>query len=604
MSKYNKLTKKIARQYGNKNTDNSEEVKKSMKLDREISSPKRTSESRLSGHSTPIHKREYIYDAEDSPELDYNYSPISQQCTQDGGNEIAWDWQVSASKSSNDKPMSAANLMQTPKRTKQLQKKRNSNSPLLQKPLKRKQMRMQNMENIGKLTAELKALTEKMKTMQGNSEIQTEPKMIDFDDDNDIDFVIEVREDNDKPKITIQDVDKKETNYEDLFDDSIEDSMVRCSQEIEEKLRINKSKGSMELSIVAEKQELELCISEKEIQYATTSHNSNLKNSGTSKSSLPTNTSNHFKTYSNNSSKMSSNCSISSSKNSSEQKRILNNNMLDMQNGKVKDLSDFPDDSFDDCLATCIEDEKLLSKSSEYDFGVLNINRVQDHQKKTYSRQSNSNTIGNKRSPSNCAAKPSNTVTIHNKTNDHEISKLSFGNDLADDYGNDSCKETLTEKVGLENRKFFKTKSLSGQYFQRLKNSSTNNKANKVITSSEKPYQSNTDDSLVSNRSSITYDQVLYASNDFPSNSGTENVTIDGLQESQASDRTVKYMSTSNLSTQKETAKSVQPTQCTPQEIERKRLEAKMKLEAKRKLQRSSVSSSQSVVPVKRPVKR
>ncbi|XP_078034610.1 uncharacterized protein LOC144468777 isoform X2 [Augochlora pura] len=494
MSKYNKLTKRLARKHEKKSTDNTEEVKKSLKLDREISSPKRTTESRLSGHSTPIHKKEYTYDAEDSPDLDYNYSPISQLCTQDGGNEIAWDWQVSTSKSTNDKPVTAANILHTPKTTRYLQKKRNSNSPLLHKPLKRKQMRMENMENIGKLTAELKAITERVKTMQGrDSEVHTEADTLDLDSDNDTDFIVRV-DDDDKPRITIQDTEKKSSNYEDLFDDSIEDSMVRCSQEIEEKLKINKSKGSIELSIVAEEEELQFCVSEKEIQQDTNSRSYNSRNSGSFKSLLLSNTtSSRVKTYSNNSSKLNTSSSISGSKNSSAQKNVLNNNTMRMQNGQSKDLSDFPDDSFDDCLATCMEDDILLSKSSEYDFGVLNVNRVQDHQKKTYSKQSNA--AGNKRSPSNCA--PTSSNITHNKTNSHEDSKLVFYNDLTDDYETASHKDT-TEKSFIEsdrltNRKFFKTKSLSDQYFQQNKNPNGNNKASKANTSSEK--QSNLDDS-------------------------------------------------------------------------------------------------------------
>ncbi|XP_076656995.1 uncharacterized protein LOC143361461 [Halictus rubicundus] len=609
MNKYSKSSKKYGAHYGNRKTDNTEEdpAKKSIKLEAEVSSPKNTSELRLSGHSTPIRRKEYTYDPEESSELYYNCSPISQSCTQDGGNEIAWDWQVSVPKSSNDQSKPQANLVETPKRTRQLQKKRNSNSPLLQNPLKRKQIKIENMENIGKLTAELKALTERMKNIQGNSEVQTEQEsklMIELDNESDTDFMMDDSADNHKPKLTVANADKKDRNYEELFDDSIEDSMVKCSQEIEEKLKINKSKGSMELSVVTEEKDTDLFSSEKETNYLTISSNSNIKNSDTSKSSSSLAISTNSRKYSTNSSKTSLSGSNSSSRDTITKKCILNNNVINAQNGdhmlEAKDFSDFPDDSFDDCLASCVEGDKLLSKLSEYDFVVSDTIIGSNHHRKTISRQSTSNAVGTKKTPSNCVAKPSSTNIIFNKSNNHENSRF-INHDLADNHKSAGRNEPFTMSTTMENRKFFKTKSLSDQYFHQVKNSNVSNKISKAVA------PLNAHGSSVSTSLPITRDQKQYASNNFPSNSGTEVVCLaNRLEEKEAGDSLIKYKSTSNLSILRETAKSTQSTQCTPEEIERKRLEAKMKLEAKRKLQQCSMTSStQSELPQKRkPVKR
>ncbi|XP_076284505.1 uncharacterized protein LOC143211007 [Lasioglossum baleicum] len=624
MNKHNKLSKKRGAHYGNRKTDNTEEdlAKQSMKLDAEVSSPKHASELRLSGHSTPIRRKEYIYDTEESPDLYYNCSPISQPCTQDGGNEIAWDWQVPVPKGSNDKSKPQTNLVETPKRTRQLQKKRNSNSPLLQKPLKRKQIKIENMENIGKLAAELRALTERMESIKGNSEIQTEREsklVIELDSESDKDLLMDVNADNDKSKITVANADEKDSNYKEFFDDSIEDSMVKCSQEIEEKLKINKSKGSMELSVVIEEREMDLFYTDKDLsrECLTTSINSNLKNSDTSKSSSSMAINTYSRKYSNNSSKTSLNDSISvsicSSRDSSTKKCLLNNNVINAQNGdhmlQAKDLSDFPDDSFDDCLATCMEDDKLLSKLSEYDFVVSDGNIGSNYYRKTISKRTISNTVGIKNLTSNCVPKSSTTNTILNKSNDHENSRL-ISNDSAD-YCKSASRDKTTQQsftgnTAFENRKFFKTKSLSDQFFRQGRNSSVSNKTSKADAPSNKRFQPNSHGSSVSTSLSITKDQKLYASNNFPSNSGGEVVPLaNRLEKKEAGESMVIYKSNSNLSIFKETAKSIQSSQCTPEEIERKRLEAKMKLEAKRKQQQCSmISGTQSKLPMNKSVKR
>ena len=624
MSKNRKLATKCSIEERNKKGDNPDEApaKKNMKVEIENDSHQHSYESRVSGHSTPIRRKEYTYNVEDSPELDYRCSPISLPCTQDGGNEIAWDWQVPGRSNSNENTKAQNSLVETPKRTKQLQKKRNSNSPLLQKPLKRKQVKMENIENIGKLTRELKALTEKMKSMQQTCENPTTVKedSVKFEDEfrllteldiDSSDALSEVGINKDKPKtgvITVDSNHKKGSNYEDLFDDSIDDSMIKCSQEIEEKLNLCKSKGNDVLIMSTVTEETELSSkSENEIPYFTASNNSaeSSKNSSVSKSSSSIGTSSRLKTYSNNSSKTtSSNASIRSSKDSSFLKSHFNSNVL---NVRENDLSLFPDDSFDDCLATCMEDDKLLSKLAEYDFAVSNADNSLYHSRKTY-KQGASNTMNNRKTSKSFV--PKTVGTSHNvKSSSHGNSKL-ITNDLADDsgasYRSEAMQKSFTGNSPLENRKFFKTKSLSDQYFHQKKPTAVNGKTNQTVLSSDKRFQSNSFNLPVSNTSSIVKSQKPYGSNKFPSINGVENThAVNRLEEKDAGNCTVKYKSTSNLYSIKEVAKDSQQVQCTPQEIERKRLEAKIRLDAKRKLQQNTrVVSTPSEVPVKKSVKR
>lgn len=576
-----------------------------MKDDLGNDSPQHSYESHVSGHSTPIRKKEYVIDIEDSPELNYRCSPISMPCTQDGGNEIAWDWQTPVNKNSYDKSKSSNKLIETPKRTKQLQKKRNSNSPLLQKPLKRKQVKMENIENIGKLTAELKALNEKMQSIQKNYdndiiEKENDTKcevssklMIELDSDNSDEIIVI---NNDKSKmnsITINSNNKNVTNYEDLFDDSIDDSMVKCSQEIEEKLNLCKSKRNdiMELSIVSEIKELS-STSEKSY-YLTTSNTSTeySKSSNISKNSS-TNTSGYLKTYSNKSNRTNSNSNISMSNS-----KFNNNNNINIshenQTLKKKYISDFPDDSFDDCLATCIEDDKLESKLSEYDFSSSNSSHNTSLSKKI-PKLVISNAITNKKISNNFLSTPGVKENINNKN------KL-ITDDLVEEVETITDIETLQNsfpsKNSLENRKFFRTKSLSDQCFYQCKYANTNNKTTNVL-------KSNAVTQSVSTKFSIVKNQNSCKNNNFLQINGMENThRFKKLDKKETDNHIVKYNSTNNLLSMKEIKES-QSVRCTPEEIERKRLEAKMKLEAKRKLQQKNIKSSDNSLERKSPGKK
>ncbi|XP_054011550.1 anaphase-promoting complex subunit 6-like [Hylaeus anthracinus] len=612
MNKRNKSTMKHSIRHQNKNIDNTEDapVEKIVKVNIGNESPQYSSDSHFSGHSTPIHKKIYANNIEDSPELNYHYSPISLPCTQDGGNEIAWDWQSSGAKHSNDKTKSESNLIETPKRTKQLQKKRNSNSPLLHKPLKRKQVKMENIENIGKLTAELKALSERMKNMQQNSKDHTSARveneeckdqsvlLIDLLVEEKDNEMSEVNANNDKVKIddiiTVNN-NKKDSNYEDLFDDSIDDSMVKCTQEIEEKLNLCKNEGDNVMESVAVIKEKEYSsTSENEIRCLTTS-NSSTGSFMNSKSTLSVNTSSCLKTYSYNSGKSNSTSSVlsSSGKDTSFRKPNFNDSFTNAQNRKrtleKKDMLEFPDDSFDDCLATCLEDDKEISKLSEYNFNCSNTNCNSDNSRKV-SKKTTSSTMD---------------FSHKSKSSRSENSKFFISDDLVEDIEAKDYKEQIQKsfagKSALESRKFFKTKSLSDQYIYHNKICNANNKKGKTVLPPQKKFSSNLISSSVRTNFPTVKNQSLHEHNNVTTTESARE--FNRFEEKERGNCNIKYKSTSNLCNIKEVAKESQSVQCTPEEIERKRLEAKMKLEAKRKLQQNT-RLTQSEVLVKKSVER
>lgn len=554
----------------NRKPDNREEAQatKNMTLQIEHGDSSDSSDNpyalRVSGHSTPIQKREQIFHAEDSPDSDYRCSPIMLPCTQEGGNEIAWDWHSSVSKSTADK---IENIVDTPKRTKLLQKKRNNNSPLLQKPHKRKQVKMENIENIGKLTAELKALTERMKNMKQNEEKKSDPRD---------DTMLEVVE---EEKVAVQtssttDTSKKGSSYEDLFDDSIDASMAKCSQQVEEKFNLCRSKESdvCVLSAVKEKGGSSSSCEKEILNFTSSISVDSSKNSSTSNYSSTSNASSYLKSYAKNSSK--TNSTLNRTANSSAtavQKPYVNNNVKHVENGNTRGkhtlrkesklgVCEIPDDSFDDCLAMCIEDEKLLSQNDVYLFP-----EGPDDQTKCNAAKANSRKLNNIVS----------RTLIYPETQTNARSA------------------TATSET-MENRKFFKTKSLSDQYFQQNSNASNRDTKSSGQVQAAKS---------VSSAHPTVSTQNSFADNNLSFNRLENTHALNRSAEKDGGSCIIKYKSTGHLYSNTETAKTTQPVQCTPEEIERKRLDAKMRLEAKRKLQQNTMGCSGSF-PIKRPVKR
>lgn len=550
-------------------------------------------------HSTPIRQKPSSDDAEDSSNLDYSPNPILLPCTQDGGDEVAWDWQNSLNKTPNSRNNKQIVQSETPKGTKLFQRKRNSDSPLLCKPLKRKTIKMESIEHIGQFAAELQALSEKVRIIKQNDQN-------DLEDSIKEESITVNTTNNEKVKSNIVDnkenctaetniINKRSASYDDLFDDSIDDSMARCTQEIEEKLNLIAVKGSSTVysqsNIKIEKlsptnnttvqisstqsKESSVAASTKNLSRGNTNDTSTSRMS--SDSTFKINTNGILKTYSKLPLKGDVNSSVyvPTWKDKNLHKVCLNNNMVHCDSEKscddkksskdrVAELFDFPDDSFDDCLATCIEDDELLStpvKSSSF-------------------------------------STPNFESNYKNLTHAPLKGKPSYNSTAS------KVKVETSTTGSLDNRKFFKSKSLSDQYIGQ--NSVANCKSTVHVTLPSYPAKSASHlSSTFKNptvpcstnvtRTSVSTDSV--PTNDhrkignsaislMPSADRTLGSDVNRSAVKESGNRLVKYNSTGNMRNDaKEAAKtSSLPGRCTAEEIEKKRLQAMMRLKAKGKL--------------------
>ncbi|KAL7306521.1 hypothetical protein TKK_0001218 [Trichogramma kaykai] len=194
------------------------------------------------GHSTPIQNRLNKPDSE-SPDLHYNDSPI-EPLTQHPPNEVGWDY--NRPKDDSNSPDSK-DISQTPKRSFLLAKKRNSNSPLIHKPMK-KLMQEEQKVYIADFVAQLQAIQSNVKTVETKCN-ETQSAV----DDAESQLIIETHSQPSDDSIRLQlqvsaiespkNVDKspelckgiRKNLHSALCDDSMEDMMVICSQQIEEK---------------------------------------------------------------------------------------------------------------------------------------------------------------------------------------------------------------------------------------------------------------------------------------------------------------------------------------------------------------------------------
>lgn len=556
-----------------------ENVTTSEKVDKnnDISSQK-YDECAASNHCTPVTSRQNANNAEESLEPDHYSSPILLPCTQEGGNEVAWDWSSSLSKTPESRNKGQNVHCETPKGTKLLQKKRNSDSPLLYKPLKRKTINMENIENIGQFAAELQALTEKMCVIKhndqnhsndqvekevpilANTSIKEETPTVEDDKQN---YIGEINDNN---------IIKKDANYEDLFDDSIDDDMIRCTQEIEEKLKSIADKENSTHS--------EPSVEKEELSQKSGANNASDKNTvqSTSIESFKelsaenifhrgTNNNNTLKTYSK-LSKRDSNSSIHIAGHTGKnlyKSCLSNNNMIHssirgscdnkkLSKNKATKSFDFPDDSFDDCLAACIEDEKSLPAM----FESLVYRNDSAKFEASYERLT------------------------------HAPLKLE-----ANSLKSTAKGETSSANLSAD-KKFFKTKSLSDHYINQ--NANAKNKSNTMRSMLHlNPAKSSTITYTNVTRASVSTNPIV--KNDCKVENSAISLTR-GADRTRGSDdvnrctikgdgdRFVRHHSTGNMKndTREVSKTGSQPAQCTPEEIERKRLQALMRLEAKRKL--------------------
>ncbi|XP_058789981.1 uncharacterized protein LOC131663535 [Phymastichus coffea] len=195
---------------------------------------------RFNDHSTPIRNKVAI----DSPELNYNESPIIEPLTQHPPSEVGWDYRQFL-KDDEDSKLQIPMNTYTPKRSTNhlLSKKRNSNSPLLYKPVKKKLIQDQQRESIEDFLNALKQIEstskqkkdsdEFIKKTDSNPESQLVIDMEVVSEDSDMKLQVSANT-NESPKQTVFETGQAK-NHNALLDDSIEDMMVLCSQEIEAK---------------------------------------------------------------------------------------------------------------------------------------------------------------------------------------------------------------------------------------------------------------------------------------------------------------------------------------------------------------------------------
>lgn len=543
-----------------------------------------------SSHSTPIVMKPCV-NAEESPDLDY--SPILLPYTQESGNEVAWDWQSSLRTPENRNKRQKIQY-ETPKGSKLLQRTRNSNSPLLHKPLKRKTIKMENIENIGRFAAELQALNERMRVIKQNdknhsSDCVKEQKVPLLSNTCSKERILEIKDNkqdsigesiNDNGQNIIgetndhNDAIKKEASgsYDDLFDDSVDDDMIRCTQEIEEKFNLIDKGNSIHLQIEKE----ESCSNDISNKTSVQFSSSETCKKPLVKNILGANDNNTLKTYSKVSSRRDVNSSIYAEAQRSKDlyKPYLNNNNTIHSHVKkpcdkklskdTVDLFDFADDSFDDWLVTCVEDEKLLPESD------ASLTRKDDNMKfqANYKRLTNA------------------PLKLEVKSTD-------------------SFKSTVkpeTSNTSLENRKFFKTKSLSDQYVNRDANIKSTTNASYAtrpmlqLNSSRGPISRTIVRSSVSTKPIVTNDCKI-KNNAISLMHGmgrTRGSDVDRRAVKNDGDCFIKHHSTGNMKNDmpKVTKTGSQPTRCTAEEIERKRLQAVARLEAKRKLYFTKITNN------------
>lgn len=557
--------------------------------------------------STPIKKNVEL--VEDSPDQDYRGSPTSlYPCTQDS-NEIAWDWQCAANKNNETNAVDVMNknnaaLNNTPKRPQQfLQKKRMTKaySPLLNVSSKRKLAKQDVAESISKFAAELKALADELQNAQADDNNENDNReeiagdiapstskqagIHDMETQNvfdiheastlEISYVKEPRNDSEKP----------DSSLDDLFDDSVDACMVQCSQEVENKLKLGSE--TAEIKPVQNLSNHEESRGRKINCGASTSYSNH--NTGAKKIQNKSDDTIRIEklfpepfSKEKTSSKILPNCSKSSADNDVPASQI-------------------PDDSFDDCLAFCLdEDDDLLSKFLE----DKKLEETALEKSKPPSSSSNQvfNIGSNFKRKQQCLGSDSAAATPQNRkffkvkslSDSHYVNSgvgrdeklningpnLNPGRNYPSPISKSTSNYNLSSKNGGNEvrNKVYSTPNLNNSISAA---GGRNNAANKQATGNTVSYSY-----LRTNNNNLAENAFGAGNRDFYANTAGPEKPLNELR--------------TTLPT------SSQQSRCTPGEIEKKRLEAKMRLEANKRMKQTN--SNKSIVgvnlPIKRPVNR
>ncbi|XP_003426941.1 uncharacterized protein LOC100680074 [Nasonia vitripennis] len=549
-------------------TSSSDEVKKS-----KLATPNSSQTKTYSGHSTPIQKKA---DTSEFPEIHYNESPI-EPLTQHPPSEVGWDYQRPINK--DEEEVNVPNPMEitkTPKRGVLLAKKRNSNSPLLYKPLKKKLIQEEQQESMAGFVKELKAMEMKAKEMKDKKgeKFETQPKTEDRPVESQLVVEMDTQPSDDSDiKLQISSPQQGEIsmaakNYDVLLDDSIEDIMIMCSQEVEAK-----EFGNQKNQPVTETKNQPNANVSKEKISVKPSPNSSLEKmfSNLAKENIqPLNNTDKF-------------VSDTSSKSSSV--------------SKVDSASlEIPDDSFDDFFGEIDDRDFSKNVNSDIQIGSSTNKLINKPSAKSVSTISSTVTSSKTATSQNNTLQSKPSIFVQTKN-----TALATYNCISDTQASSASVQTKVintkANFGYLNKESYAVRNTnsSGFYSQMQTSLTTNNDARlfKSKSYSDSNFQQrNSVTNFVNNSTSnlgISADQYKGQSmTSIYQNSKSTHCTTGSAGESKSVRRIQSSSSLGNPNTydnvsQRSSVNSSGRSQSTPAEIERKRQEAIMKREAKMK---------------------
>ncbi|KAK0182923.1 hypothetical protein PV327_001008 [Microctonus hyperodae] len=550
--------------------------------------------------------------------FNYDYHSFLPQ-TQDGGIEVTWDWHSPGanknieSNGRNSRTHEICNSS-TPKRSTDIHKKRISNSPLMYKPLKRKLIKIEKTDEIDKFKAELIALSEKIKKGEDMENLANEledddktelPRNMNFRDPHNDENDIVVCDEN--TEFLMQNNNSENQNFDDFFNDSLNDTMIKCSQEIEERLNIAPVK-------------------DKEREYSSTAiHNKNEKSSVPKYCYSSLTYMNKYKFDNDIATKFNSTngrettlikhkSDLGMFKNvikttipSSNTAPIVgqnyptsmpNNDKIDLKSQVIDELH-IPDDSFDEFLATCDEDFShsdmdLPSTTTQYG-KVYDNSHSMSLKKSNISSSIQVQAISNapKRDPvrtniaanmgvSNSTVQSKNlAIGLHSMSTSNRNWKFFKSKSHSDSsFATNSSKDVRSStksvnQIGSHN--IFKGKGSSSS--ENSKSGSRESSSSSVSTEHQIRRTSSCLDSNAMTKKS-TQKNIIY-------NKQMYNVNRYGAKEDGSVNSKNRIIQNAG-----DVASGIQSLQlCGPEEIERKRKEAKMKLEAKKKREKMHSNS-------------
>ena len=467
----------------------------------------------------------------------------------------------------------------TPKRTAQLQKRRISDSPLMYAPLKVKLKKEERDMNI--FMANFEQFNNLLDPPEEEPEPSTSEKwhfksqnLINSEKNPETSDEVEMRLVYPVDETRMDTVSEKQnvTNLNDFFNDEIDDSMVRCSQQVEEEIlgRINEETVSPTL------------FSDKENKSSTNDNRGSRKIEGLHNlMKIPL----------------------------EKQKQI------EVPKTPVAKNKYIPDDSFDECLSQ-FEEVDFTSEIKNTDGSRFKSKDLQNQKSEKSLVYCSSNNTGIKLGSSkSCCILDSKKPLALNinekifaKTKSFDSSNRETYRNGVKNLANDFVqKNEKKPESHISPRKFFKSKSLSEPLHNDPLNSSASNNNN----------QETKNNSRTENKRKLigkSFQCKIYS--DSSVNRSVENLNNKALGSSQDSMISIgnKFdnVQLSNLNRSMERLQDQRTTEsqailCTPQEIERKRKEAKMKLEARRRLQAlqsSKITNPGSSLPIPQSIKR